>query len=140
MPGFIHSKITLLIVALLLTGIAGSTTLAQEPILIPPGVEVLNLDKAIDLGLLNNRSAKNARLEIGKQDDKTAAARTHLLPVFKLNAGLSKPLSSFDTTFEKGVFGTTPSGPIPNEDTVITSSTNPTAAIVGQLQLSLIHI
>jgi outer membrane protein TolC len=125
----------------MLTGIAGSTALAQEPILIPPGVEVLTLDKAIDLGLLNNRSAKNARLEIGKADDRTAAARTHMLPVFKLNAGVSKPLTTFDTTFEKGVFGTTPSGPIPNEDTVITSSTSPTAAIIGQLQqpLSQLH-
>lgn len=141
MPGFMYSKITFLLAALMLTGIAGSTALAQEPILIPPGVEVLTLDKAIDLGLLNNRSAKNARLEIGKADDRTAAARTHMLPVFKLNAGVSKPLTTFDTTFEKGVFGTTPSGPIPNEDTVITSSTNPTAAIVGQLQqpLSQLH-
>jgi len=141
MPGLIRSKITFLIAALLFAGIAGSTALAQEPLLVPPGVEVLTLDKAVDLALVNNRSAKNARLEIGKQDDRTAAARTHLLPVFKLNAGVSKPLSSFDTTFEKGVFGTTPSGPIPNEDTVITSSTNPTAAIVGQLQqpLSQLH-
>ncbi|HEY0725576.1 MAG TPA: TolC family protein, partial [Pyrinomonadaceae bacterium] len=141
MSGLIRSKITALIAVLLLTGVAGSTALAQEPILIPPGVEVLTLDKAIDLALLNNRTAKNARLEIGKSEDRTAAARTHLLPVFKLNGGVSKPLSSFDTTFEKGVFGTTPSGPIPNEDTVITSSTNPTAAIVGQLQqpLSQLH-
>jgi outer membrane protein TolC len=138
MPGLIRSKITFLIAALVL---ATSTALAQEPMLAPPGVEVLTLDKAIDLALVNNRSAKNARLEIGKADDRTAAARTHLLPVFKFNAGVSKPLSTFDTTFEKGVFGTTPSGPIPNEETVITSSLNPTAAIVGQLQqpLSQLH-
>ena len=141
MPGLIRSKIHFLIATLLLAGVAGSTALAQEPMLIPPGVEVLTLDKAIDLALINNRSAKNARLETEKSDDRTAAARTHLLPVFKLNAGLSKPLSTFDTTFEKGVFGTSPSGPIPNEDTVITSSLNPTAAIVGQLQqpLSQLH-
>ena len=141
MPGFIHSKITFLIATLLLTGIAGSTALAQEPILIPPGVEVLSLEKAIDLGLLSNRSAKNARLETEKADDRTAATRTRMLPGFKLNAAVTKPLTTFDTTFEKGVFGTTPSGPIPNEDTVITSSTNPTAAIVGQLQqpLSQLH-
>jgi|KBSMisStandDraft_5_1062788.scaffolds.fasta_scaffold00760_12 outer membrane protein TolC len=141
MPGLIRSKIHFLIATLLLAGVAGSTALAQEPMLIPPGVEVLTLDKAIDLALINNRSAKNARLETEKSDDRTAAARTHLLPVFKLNAGVSKPLSTFDTTFEKGVFGTSPSGPIPNEDTVITSSLNPTAAIVGQLQqpLSQLH-
>ncbi|HXS01885.1 MAG TPA: TolC family protein [Pyrinomonadaceae bacterium] len=141
MPGLIRSKIHFLIATLLLAGVAGSAALAQEPMLIPPGVEVLTLDKAIDLALINNRSAKNARLETEKSDDRTAAARTHLLPVFKLNAGISKPLSTFDTTFEKGVFGTSPSGPIPNEDTVITSSLNPTAAIVGQLQqpLSQLH-
>jgi outer membrane protein TolC len=140
MPGFIQ-KIPFLIAALMLTGIPGSMALAQEPILIPPGVEVLTLEKAIDLGLLNNRSAKNARLETQKADDRIAATRTRMLPGFKLSAGVSKPLTTFDTTFEKGVFGTTPSGPIPNEDTVITSSTNPTAAIVGQLQqpLSQLH-
>ncbi len=137
MPGFIRTTIIFVIAAMLLA----STALAQEPMLIPPGVEVISLEKAIDLALLNNRSAKNARLEVGKSDDRAAAARTHLLPVFKINAGLTKPLSTFDTTFEKGVFGTTPSGPIPNEDTVITSSTNPTAMIVGQLQqpLSQLH-
>ena len=141
MSGLIRSKITFLIAAVLLIGVSGSTTLAQEPMLIPPGVEVLTLEKAIDLGLLNNRSTKNARLETAKADDRTAATRTRMLPGFKLSAGVSKPLSTFDTTFEKGVFGTTPSGPIPNEDTVITSSTNPTAAIVGQLQqpLSQLH-
>src|SRR6185436_8441167 len=141
MPGFIRKTIISVIAALLFSAAAGSTALAQEPLVIPPGVEVISLDKAIDLALLNNRSAKNARLEVGKSEERTAAARTHMLPVFKLNAGLTKPLSTFDTTFEKGVFGTTPSGPIPNEDTVITSSTNPTAAIVGQLQqpLSQLH-
>ena len=135
MPGFIRSRIISVIVVMLLAA-AGSTALAQEPMLIPPGVEVISLDKAIDLALLNKRTAKNARLEVGKSDDRTAAARTHLLPVFKFNAGVAKPLSTFDTTFEKGVFG-----PVPTEDTVITSTTDPTAAIVGQVQqpLSQLH-
>ena len=129
MPGSIHSKIAFLIALMLL---AGSTALAQE---------VLTLDKAIDIALANNRSAKNARLETEKADEKVAAARTHLLPGFKINAGISKPLSTFDTTFEKGVFGTFPSGPVPNEDTVITSSTKPSAIVVGQLSqpLSQLH-
>jgi len=141
MPGFIRTTIISVIAAMLLSAAAGSTALAQEPLVVPPGVEVISLEKAIDLALLNNRSAKNARLEVGKSDERTAAARTHMLPVFKLNGAVSKPLTTFDTTFEKGVFGTTPSGPIPNEDTVITSSTNPTAVIVGQLQqpLSQLH-
>jgi outer membrane protein TolC len=123
MPALIRSKFTLLLAAAILFA-ASSTTFAQE---------ILTLDKAIDLALVNNRSAKNARLEIEKNNERTAGARTRMLPGFQMNALVSKPLTTFDTTFEKGVFGVTPSGPIPNEDTVITSSTNPTAAIVGQL-------
>lgn len=128
MPGLIRNKFALLLVAVVLA--AGAKVSAQE------AVEVLTLDKAIDLALVNNRSAKNARLETEKNDERIAAARTHLLPGFKLNAGVAKPLTTFDTTFEKGVFGTAPA-----EDTVITSSTNPTAAIVGQLTqpLSQLH-
>ena len=125
MPGFIRS-ITISIAVFFLTGV-GSTTFAQE---------ILSLEKAIDLGLENNRSTKNARLEAEKSDDRLAATRTRLYPGFKLSAGVSKPLTTFDTTFEKGVFGTAPA-----EDTVITSSTNPTAMIVGQLTqpLSQLH-
>src|SRR5262245_53864436 len=118
MSGLIRSKIAFLIAAILLS--AGSTALAQEPMVIPAGVEVLTLDKAIDLALLNNRSTKNARLETEKSDERVAASRTHLLPGFKVNAGMSKPLTTFDTTFEKGVFGNFAGGPVPNEDTVIT--------------------
>src|ERR1044071_2723765 len=140
MPGFIRTTIISVIAALLLVATAATAT-AQEPLVLPPGVEVISLDKAFDLALLNNRSAKNARLEVGKSDEKTAAARTHMLPVFKVNAGLQKPLTTFDTTFEKGVFGSLNGTPIPNETTVITSSTDPTAAIVGQIQqpLSQLH-
>jgi len=141
MFGLIRSKITALIAAILVA-VVGSTTLAQEPLLIPAGVEILTLDKAIELGLENNRSTKNARLEAAKSDDHLAATRTRLYPGFKLSGGVSKPLTTFDTTFEKGVFGTFPgTGPIPNEDTVITSSTKPNAAIVAQLSqpLSQLH-
>lgn len=126
MPGFIRS-ITFLITAILLAGGFGATALAQE---------VLTLDKAIDIALENNRTAKNARLEAAKADDRLAGSRTRLLPGFKLSAGVTKPLSTFDTTFEKGVFGTAPA-----EDTVITSSTKPNAFIAGQLvqPLSQLH-
>jgi outer membrane protein TolC len=132
MPGFIRSKITFLIVAILLAT-AGSTASAQE---------ILTLDKAIDLALTNNRSTKNARLESEKANDRLAATRTRLYPGFKLSAGVTQPLTTFDTTFEKGVFGNFPgTGPIPNEDTVITSSTKPNAVIVGQISqpLSQLH-
>jgi outer membrane protein TolC len=126
MPGFIRSKITFIAAAILLTA-AVSTASAQE---------ILTLEKAIDVALTNNRSTQNARLETEKTNDRVAATRTRLYPGFKLSGGVSKPLTTFDTTFEKGVFGT-----VPAEDTVITSSTKPNAAIVGQLSqpLSQLH-
>jgi outer membrane protein len=94
----------------------------------------LTLDEAIKLALRNNRSAKNARIEVEKQDDKLAAAKTHRLPTFKLDGLISQPLSTFDTHFAKGVFGNYPGiGPVPFQDTTITSSTKTTAAMVLQI-------
>ena len=104
--------------------------------------EVLTLDDAINIALRDNRTAQNARFEVEKAQDKLGATRTQLLPSFKLSTLVSQPLSTFDTTFEKGVFGTLPTvGPIPSEETVITSDTKPTALIVGQISqpLSQIH-
>jgi len=99
-----------------------------------PSGEVLTLDQAIQMALTSNRDAKNARLEIEKSGDKLDAYRTRRLPQFKLSSQISQPLSSFDTTFDKGVFGTYPGiGPIPNEDTVIKSSTNTTGLLIAQV-------
>ena len=104
--------------------------------------EVLTLDQAINIALRDNRNTQNARLEVDKAGEKLAATRTHLFPSFKLSSLVSQPLSTFDTTFDKGIFGTLPTvGPIPNEETVITSDTKPTALIVGQISqpLSQLH-
>ena len=104
--------------------------------------EVLTLDQAINIALRDNRNTQNARFEVDKTHEKLAATRTQLLPSFKLSSLVSQPLSTFDTTFEKGIFGTFPTiGPIPNEETVITSDTKPTALIVGQISqpLSQLH-
>lgn len=95
---------------------------------------VLTLDQAIAIALKNNREAKNARLEIEKADDKLDAYRTRRLPSFKISSLVSQPLNTFDTKFEKGVFGIYPGGiPVPFEDTIIKSSTNTTALLLGQV-------
>ena len=124
----------MLIVILLLVAIA-PPVFSQTP-------EVLTLDQAINIALRDNRTTQNTRFEVEKAQDKLAATRTQLLPSFKLSTLVSQPLSTFDTTFEKGVFGTLPTvGPIPSEDTVITSDTKPTALILGQISqpLSQLH-
>ena len=96
--------------------------------------EVLTLNRAISLALENNRSAKNAKLEVEKAGDKVAQLRTRRLPALKLTSLVSQPLSTFETRFEKGVFGTYPGiGPVPAETTFITSSTKPTALMLAQV-------
>ena len=115
--------------------IAAHTALAQD------NGNVLTLNQAIEIALKSNREAKNAKLEIDKAEDKLGAFRTRRLPSFKVSSLISQPLSTFDTTFEKGVFGTYPGiGSVPNEDTVITSSTNTTGLIVGQVSQPLTQL
>src|ERR1043165_9281814 len=121
---------TIFLILVIIAG-AVSEVMCQEA---RPTGEVLTLDQAIQVALKNNREAKNARLDIEKSNDKLDAFRTRRLPAFKVTATISQPLSSFDTTFEKGVFGTYPGiGPVPNEDTVIKSSTNTTGLLLAQV-------
>lgn len=95
---------------------------------------ILTLDQAIEIALKNNREAKIARLEIEKADDKLQAYRTRRLPSFKISSLVSQPLNSFDTTFERGVFGVYPGNvPVPLQDSVIKSSTNTTLILSGQV-------
>src|SRR5215208_3187378 len=102
---------------------------------------VLTLDQAIALALKNNREAKNARLEIEKADDKLDAYRTRRLPSFKISSLVSQPLNSFDTTFERGVFGIYPGNiPVPLQDSVIKSSTNTTLLLAGQVTQPLTQL
>jgi len=102
---------------------------------------VLTLDQAIAIALTNNREAKNARLEIEKAEDKLDAYRTRRLPSFKISSLVSQPLNSFDTTFERGVFGIYPGNiPVPLQDSVIKSSTNTTLLLAGQVTQPLTQL
>lgn len=102
---------------------------------------VLTLDQAIAIALKNNREAKNARLEIEKADDKLHAYRTRRLPSFKFSSLVLQPLNTFDTTFEKGVFGTYPGNvPVPLEKTVIKSSKNTSALFLGEVTQPLTQL
>jgi len=95
---------------------------------------VLTLDQAITIALKNNREAKNARLEIEKAGDQLDAYRTRRLPSFKITSLVAQPLNTFDTKFERGVFGIYPGGvPVPFADTIIKSSTNTTALLHGEV-------
>lgn len=110
--------------------IAGVTRQAMAQV----STTTLTLDQAIQIALKNNRETKNARLDVDKANDKLHTYRTRRLPSFKVSSLISQPLSTFDTTFEKGIFGTYEGiGSLPADDTVITSSTNTTGLLVSQV-------
>jgi outer membrane protein TolC len=120
----------ILLLLLLITAGAAQQANAQDN----GAKQILTLDQAIDLALRNNRDARNARLEIEKANDKASVYRTRRLPSFKISSLISQPLSTFDTKFEKGVFGTYEGiGSVPNEDVTISSSTNTTGLLVAQV-------
>src|ERR1051325_3941399 len=126
---------------LIITITALGAFLGGTAIAMSQNTNALTLDNAIKLAIENNRSAKNARIEVEKQTDNLAAAKTHRLPTFKLDSLVSQPLSTFDTNFEKGVFGTYPGiGPIPSEDTAITSSKKTTALTLLQIEQPLTQL
>lgn len=92
----------------------------------------LTLDQAISLALENNREVQNAALQAQKSENQLAAYRTHLFPSMKTSALISKPLTPFNLTIEQGALGTFPAtGPIPSENTIISSSKKPTAFVVA---------
>ena len=127
------NRVFLLTLLLLISG-AARQAMSQDN-------ATLTLDQAIEIALRNNRETKNARIDIDKANDKLDASRTRRLPSFKVSSLINQPLTTFDTTFEKGVFGTYDGiGPIPNEDTVITSSTNTTGLLISQVTQPLTQL
>ena len=133
------ARIILFVVLAIVTGSARSALSQQQNAAV---AETLTLEQAIGVALQNNRSAKNAQLEAEKAGDKLAATRTRRLPSFKVTGLFSQPLTTFDTTFEKGTFGTFAGiGPVPAENTLISSSRKPTGLFIAQVQqpLSQLH-
>lgn len=99
----------------------------------PPDA-VLTLERAVNLALQNNRLVQNAVLEVNKTADQVAAARTQRLPVLKLRALGRRHLTRESYTFEQGVFGNFPAtGPIPAEETSITTTQEFTALITARV-------
>jgi len=105
---------------------------AQQPL--SSAAEVLTLEQAVALALQHNRQVKNAELEAAKYEDQLAETRTRRLPSFNLYALGTQQLSEINFLFQKGVFGTFPGiGPIPAENTTLSTPRRPTASILAQV-------
>lgn len=96
--------------------------------------EVLTLEQAVALALRDNPQIKNAALDVSKPEREFAALRTRRLPNFSFEAIGSQQLTPIDFTFERGVFGTFPEiGPIPAENTKISTPLKPTAIFTTRI-------
>lgn len=111
--------------------LAPLSALAQQS---APPVEMLTLEQAITLALRDNPATQRATLEVSKNADQLAAARTRLRPAFDVNLLVSQPLTRLDFAFAKGVFGNYPNvGPLPAQDTTIGTPRQPTTFLVGRI-------
>src|SRR5882672_9680408 len=63
----------------------------------PTSAEVLSLDQAINIALQNNRSLKNARLNVEKGEDEIQSIRTSRLPSTHFYALVSQDMVKHET-------------------------------------------
>jgi outer membrane protein TolC len=108
---------------------------AQDTISLP---DLLTLDEAIQIALAHNRSVAIADLEIDKSRWQLSEFKTKALPSWSTTVTGSMLLTPVTFTFKKGDFGSYPGiGPIPGEDTRITTPRQPTGFITSQLSQPL---
>src|SRR4029077_12493533 len=105
----IHSSLLMAVASLTLVMAAA----AQEP----APKEVLSLDHAIELARAKNRGNKVARLDIDRQREASAEAKTSFYPRFDTYLLATELLTPLDFTIGAGQLGTFPStGPIPSNN------------------------
>ncbi len=96
----------------------------------PTSAEVLSLDQAIGIALLNNRSLKNARLTVEKGEDEIAAIRTSRFPSAHFYALVSEDLVKHTPTVTNPLTGVFPGvGPF----FTLSTPRRPTAVFAAQV-------
>jgi len=92
------------------------------------GATILTLDEALLLARSKNRDLKQFGLDVGKQREALAEAKTHLYPRFDTSVLAAQLLAPLDFTIRKGQFGTFPgTGPIPGSNTDLHTPARPIA-------------
>lgn len=116
----IHSSLLMAVASLTLVMAAA----AQEP----APKEVLSLDQAIALARANNRENKVAKLDIERQREASAEAKTPLYPRLDTYLLATELLTPLDFTIKAGQLGTFPStGPIPSSNVDLHTPARPVA-------------
>src|SRR5436190_19484696 len=96
----------------------------------PSAAEVLSLDQAINIALQNNRSLKNARLNVEKSEDEVQSIRTSRLPSTHFYALVSEDMVKHETNLTNPFTGV-----FPGIEPFFTLSTarRPTAVFAAQV-------
>ncbi len=95
------------------------------------GATVLTLDEALQLAKSNNRDLKEFGLDVIKQREAVAEAKTHLYPRIDTSVLAAQLLAPIDFTINKGQFGTFPgTGPIPGSNTDLHTPARPIAIAI----------
>jgi len=90
--------------------------------------DVLTLDRAIELARANNRASERAKLDIDRQREASAEAKTALYPRFDTYLLGTQLLQPLDFTIKAGQLGTYPStGPVPSKDMDLHTPARPVA-------------
>ena len=131
-------SIVLLVASPAATAAAQAGTQAQDDTSSP---QLLTADQAIKLALANNRDLKIVALNLDSSKDKVAAAKTRRLPSFNIYTFASQLLAPISFDVPAGQFGTFPGiGPIPAQNTPITTPSQPTAYIFGTASQPLLTL
>jgi outer membrane protein TolC len=96
--------------------------------------DILSLEAAIQLAVDNNRPLQNAKLEVDKAQEDLAAARTRRLPALETSIFAAQLLTPVEFLYARGAFGEFPGiGPVPAEDTSVTTPREPNAFVSAQV-------
>jgi len=106
-----------------------------------PAPEVLTLERALALARDNNRSIRNATLQVERSENSVGAAKARRWPSLDLQVLGGKTIAPVRFTFPAGSFGSFPAtGPIPAEETVLEAPSAPSAFVNATLAQPLTQL
>jgi outer membrane protein len=103
---------------------------------------VLSVDDAVKIALADNRTLKIVSLNLDVHKEKLAADKTRRLPTFNTYAFGSELLSPISYFIPQGQFGCCYPGigPIPAQDTYLTTPSKPTATVLASASQPLLQL
>lgn len=93
--------------------------------------ELLTLERAIEIAFQKNRQMQNSTLDVEKWTDQIESNKSQRYPQLQVSVTPAYRLSPIEMTFPQGAFGTYPApvGPVPAENTTLTTERGYTTAI-----------